>query len=58
MSARSLYAVLFYGPPAVAGLTVIGSFFFAKRRWGFLVPLGALILLGVDLAALAAMFRR
>ena len=29
---------LFYGAPVVAALTIVVSFFTAKRRWGFVVP--------------------
>jgi hypothetical protein len=46
--------VSFYGPPVVAVVTVIASFFTAPRRWGIVVPLVALALLGADIAILAA----
>lgn len=45
--------VLFYGPPAVAALTLIVSFFTAQRRWGIVVPLLALALLVADITILA-----
>lgn len=45
--------VLLYGPPVVAALTVIASFFTAPRRWGIVVPVVALALLGADVAFLA-----
>ena len=58
MDGLSLFSVLFFGAPTVTVMAVIGSFFSAKRRRGFLVPLGALVLLAVDLAVLAELFRR
>jgi hypothetical protein len=45
--------VLLYGPPVVAALTIIVSFFTARRRWGIVVPIVALALLGADAAILA-----
>lgn len=45
--------VLLYGPPVVAVLTVIASFFTAQRRWGTIVPLVALALLVADVTILA-----
>lgn len=46
--------VLFYGPPLVAAVTIVVSFFTARRRWGTLLPVVALALLGADIAVLAA----
>ena len=46
--------VSFYGPPVIAAVTVILSFFTAPRRWGIVIPLVALALLGADIAILAA----
>ena len=48
------FDLLFYGPPLVAALTVIVSFFTAQRRWGIVVPVVALALLGADIGVLAA----
>ena len=48
--------MLFYGAPVVAVLTIILSFFTARRRWGLAVPLCALALLAVDGIALAVSF--
>ncbi|MBV8861560.1 MAG: hypothetical protein JO259_06845 [Mycobacterium sp.] len=45
--------VLLYGPPVVAALTIVVSFFTARRRWGIVVPIVALALLGADAAILA-----
>jgi hypothetical protein len=45
--------VVLYGPPVVASLTVIVSFFTAGRRWGFVVPVFALALLVAEIATLA-----
>ena len=50
------FGVLFYGAPVVAVLTIILSFFTARRRWGLAVPLCALALLAVDGIALAVSF--
>ncbi|OBF17344.1 hypothetical protein A5725_23480 [Mycobacterium kubicae] len=51
-----LYGVLFYGAPVVAVLTLVASFFTAKRRRGFVVPLIGLALLVADLAITALVF--
>jgi hypothetical protein len=48
------FDVLFYGPPVLAVLTVVVSFFTAERRWGIVVPVVALALLGADIGILAA----
>lgn len=45
--------VVLYGPPVVASLTVIVSFFTARRRWGFVVPVFALALLVSEIVTLA-----
>lgn len=50
------FGVLFYGAPVVALLTVVVTFFTATRRWGLVVPLCGLALLGADIAALAVTF--
>jgi hypothetical protein len=47
------FDVLFYGAPVVAALTIIVSFFTAQRRWGIVVPVLALALLGTDITILA-----
>jgi hypothetical protein len=47
------FDTLFYGAPVVAALTVAASFFTARRRWGFVVPVVALALLIGDVALLA-----
>ncbi len=51
-----MFTVYYYGPLIVAGLTILASFFTAKRRWGIVVPLSALALMAVDVAALAVSF--
>jgi len=48
------FDALFYGAPVVAALTVVVSFFTARRRWGVVVPIVALALLGADIGVLAA----
>jgi hypothetical protein len=47
------FDMLFYGAPLVAALTVVASFFTARRRWGFVVPAVALALLIGDVVILA-----
>jgi hypothetical protein len=47
------FNTLFYGAPAMAALTIVASFFTAKRRWGFVIPVSALALLIADIAILA-----
>jgi len=47
------FNALFYGAPALAALTIVVSFFTAKRRWGFVIPVLALALLIADIAILA-----
>ena len=47
------FDMLFYGAPVVAALTVVISFFTARRRWGFVIPVIALALLIADVAILA-----
>lgn len=44
------FDTLYYGAPAVAVITVVLSFFTARRRWGFVVPVVALALLIADMA--------
>lgn len=51
------FTVCFYGAPVVSALTILVSFFTAGHRRGFLVPLGAWVLLAVDLGMLALIFR-
>jgi len=47
------FDTLYYGAPAVAVATVVLSFFTARHRWGFVVPVVALTLLIADVAVLA-----
>lgn len=54
---QGLFAVLLYGPPVVAAITVLLSFFTAKRARGTLVPLVAWLLLAADLVALMVSFQ-
>ncbi|MFZ3269738.1 MAG: hypothetical protein WA285_14105 [Mycobacterium sp.] len=46
------FNVLFYGAPVVAAVTLVVSFFTARRRWGFVIPVSALALLVADVAVL------
>lgn len=50
------FGVLLFGAPILAAVTIIASFFTARRRWGIAVPLGALVLFGVDLIVLVLSF--
>jgi len=47
------FDTLFYGAPVVAAAAVVASFFTARRRWGFVIPVVALALLIADVAILA-----
>lgn len=47
------FDALFYGAPVLAALTIVVSFFTAKRRWGFAIPVAALALMIADIAILA-----
>ena len=47
------FDTLFYGAPVVAALAVVASFFTARRRWGFVIPVVAIALLIADVAILA-----
>ncbi len=51
-----VYTLLTYGPPVIAVVTIVVSFFTAGRRRGFVVPLVAWLLIIVDVALLAATF--
>ena len=46
------FDTLFYGAPVVAAVAVVASFFTARRRWGFVIPVIALALLIADVAIL------
>ncbi len=47
------FGVAFYGPPVVAFVVLLLSFFTAKRRGGIVVPLCGWALLVVDVALMA-----
>jgi hypothetical protein len=47
------FNTLFYGAPVLAVLTIVVSFFTARRRWGFVVPVSALALMIADITILA-----
>jgi hypothetical protein len=51
-----VFEILFYGAPAVAALTILISFFTARRGWGIVVPLCGLALLVADIAVMALAF--
>ncbi|MGA8331648.1 MAG: hypothetical protein WB777_20465 [Mycobacterium sp.] len=45
---------VFYGAPVLAALTIVVSFFTAKRRWGIVVPVSVLALMVVAAAVITA----
>lgn len=47
------FDTLFYGAPVVAAVAVVASFFTARHRWGFVIPVIAIALLIADVAILA-----
>ncbi|BBZ11647.1 hypothetical protein [Mycobacterium branderi] len=47
------FGVLFYGAPVLSAVTIVVSFFTARQRWGFVVPLCALALLVADIVLVA-----
>ncbi|MFZ1164618.1 hypothetical protein [Mycobacterium sp.] len=47
------FDALFYGAPVVAAVAILVSFFTARRRWGFVVPVIALAALIADAATIA-----
>jgi hypothetical protein len=47
------FDMLFYGAPVVAAVALVLSFFTARRRWGVVIPVVALLLLAGDIAILA-----
>jgi hypothetical protein len=51
------FVIIQYGTPAVAVAAIVLSIFFAKRRFGFLVPVCAWTLLAVAVAVLIVTFR-
>lgn len=46
------FNVVFYGAPLVAAVTLVVSFFTARRRWGVVVPVSALALLAANVVVL------
>ncbi|GAY14159.1 hypothetical protein [Mycobacterium sp. shizuoka-1] len=51
-----VYGLLTYGAPVIAVAAIVLSFFTARHRRGFLVPLVAWLLLILDVAILAVTF--
>ena len=47
------FDALFYGAPVVAAVAILVSFFTARRRWGFVVPVSAIAALIADAATIA-----
>ncbi len=52
------FAVLYYGAPVIAAVTILASFWTARRPRGFLVPVIGWALLVIDLLILVIIFRR
>lgn len=52
------FAVLYYGAPVIAALTILASFWTARRPRGFIVPVVGWVLLMIDLLVLVIIFRR
>jgi len=50
------FTLITYGLPALAVLTVVVSFFTARRRWGILVPAATWLLLAVGVVVLVLTF--
>jgi hypothetical protein len=53
----TVYGVLYYGAPVVAALTILASFFTARRPRGVVVPLCGWALLALDAVVMAVTFR-
>lgn len=51
-----VFALMYYGPPVVAGATILASFVTARRRWGIIVPLCCFGLLVLDVVAMTIAF--
>lgn len=51
------FVIIQYGSPAVAAAAIVLSIFFAKRRFGFLVPVCAWTFLAVAAAVLIVAFQ-
>lgn len=52
----ALFSVLYYGGPVIAAVTVLVSFFTARRSWGIAIPLAGWALLVADVVVLAITF--
>jgi hypothetical protein len=55
---EAVYTVMLYGPPVVAVLAVVLSFFTARLSRGYLVPAAAWALLILDVAVMFFAFRQ
>lgn len=53
---ETMFGVIFYGTPIVGLLAVLASFVTAKRRFGFVVPLMAWVVVAVAVVVLVATF--
>lgn len=57
LPSETAYTVMLYGPPVVAVVAIVASFFTARRPRGYLVPLVAWLLLIADVAAMYFAFQ-
>ncbi len=57
LPSEAVYTVMLYAPPVIAVVTVVLSFFTARRPRGFVVPVVAWLLLIADVAAMAFAFQ-
>jgi hypothetical protein len=48
LPSESAYSVMLYGPPVIAVVTVVASFFTARRPRGIVVPVVAWVLMLLD----------
>ncbi len=58
LPSETQFTVMLYGPPVVAAVAVIASFFTASRPRGYVVPVVAWLLLVADVVAMMAGFQR
>jgi hypothetical protein len=58
LPSEAVYTVMLYGPPVVAAVAVVLSFFTARRPRGYLVPVAAWALLILDVAVMYFAFRQ
>jgi uncharacterized membrane protein len=52
-----VFMLLFYSAPLAAVLTIVASFWTAKRGWGIVLPLAVLLFFGIDVVVLYLTFK-